>query len=81
MLVLKEREICRHQQYIGKVKHAVFQTQGSGRKRVIVGTEEDAIASLNLRTGEVCTCHDQSHPSQKFSFIFCLRHLKDLMTI
>ncbi|KAG6553490.1 hypothetical protein Mapa_004402 [Marchantia paleacea] len=42
-----------HQQYIGKVKHAVFQTQGSGRKRVIVGTEEDAIASLNLRTGEV----------------------------
>ncbi|KAL2651139.1 hypothetical protein R1flu_019267 [Riccia fluitans] len=42
-----------HQQYIGKVNHAVFQTQGSGRKRVIVATEENAIASLNLRTGEV----------------------------
>ncbi|KAL3700569.1 hypothetical protein R1sor_018591 [Riccia sorocarpa] len=42
-----------HQQYIGKVKHAVFQTQGSGRKRVIVATDENAIASLNLRTGEV----------------------------
>lgn len=45
----------RHQQYIGRVKHAVFQTQGAGRKRVVVATEENAIASLNLRTGDICT--------------------------
>lgn len=42
-----------HQQYIGRVKHAVFQTQGAGRKRVVVATEQNAIASLNLRTGEI----------------------------
>jgi hypothetical protein len=47
-------ENCRHQQYIGRVKHAVFQTQGSGRKRVVVATEQNALASLNLRTGEIC---------------------------
>ncbi|KAJ9692857.1 hypothetical protein PVL29_011785 [Vitis rotundifolia] len=38
-----------HQQYIGKVKHAVFHTQKAGRKRVVVSTEENVIASLNLR--------------------------------
>lgn len=42
-----------HQQYIGKVKHAVFHTQKSGRKRVIVSTEENVIASLDLRTGGI----------------------------
>lgn len=47
--------MCRHQQYLGRVKHAVFQTQGTGRKRVVVATEENAVASLNLRTGEICT--------------------------
>lgn len=47
--------VCRHQQYIGRVKHAVFQTQGTGRKRVVVATEQNAIASLNLRTGDICT--------------------------
>lgn len=45
----------RHQQYIGRVKHAAFQTQGAGRKRVVVATEENAIASLNLRTGDIGT--------------------------
>lgn len=49
-------EICvyRHQQYIGKVKQAVFQTQKAGRKRVIVATEENVVASLDLRRGEIC---------------------------
>ncbi|CAM6116723.1 unnamed protein product [Calypogeia fissa] len=42
-----------HQEYIGKVTHAVFQTHGGGRKRVIVATEQNSIASLNLRTGEI----------------------------
>ncbi|CAK9221974.1 unnamed protein product [Sphagnum jensenii] len=46
-----------HQQYIGRVKHAVFQTQGSGRKRVVVATEQNALASLNLRTGEIYWRH------------------------
>jgi hypothetical protein len=46
--------VYRHQKYIGKVKHAVFQTQKTGRKRVLVSTEENAIASLDLRHGEIC---------------------------
>lgn len=44
----------RHQRYIGKVKHAVFHTQKTGRKRVIVSTEENVVASLDLRLGEIC---------------------------
>lgn len=46
-----------HQQYIGKVKHAVFHSQKSGRKRVIVATEENVVASLNLRRGEIFWRH------------------------
>ncbi|XP_011019630.1 PREDICTED: ER membrane protein complex subunit 1-like [Populus euphratica] len=46
-----------HQKYIGKVKHAVFQTQKTGRKRVLVSTEENAIASLDLRHGEIFWRH------------------------
>ncbi|KAL3566251.1 hypothetical protein D5086_031666 [Populus alba] len=47
----------RHQKYIGKVKHAVFQTQKTGRKRVLVSTEENVIASLDLRHGEIFWRH------------------------
>ncbi|XP_060176971.1 uncharacterized protein LOC132607148 [Lycium barbarum] len=46
-----------HQQYIGKVKNAVFQTQKAGRKRVVVSTEENVIASLDLRHGEIFWRH------------------------
>ncbi|KAL6574922.1 hypothetical protein OROMI_012207 [Orobanche minor] len=46
-----------HQEYIGKVKHAVFHTQKAARKRVIVSTEENAIASLDLRHGEIFWRH------------------------
>ncbi|KAG5540687.1 hypothetical protein RHGRI_020798 [Rhododendron griersonianum] len=46
-----------HQQYIGKVKQAVFHTQKAGRKRVIVSTEENVIASLDLRRGEIFWRH------------------------
>ncbi|KAL6556134.1 hypothetical protein OROGR_005422 [Orobanche gracilis] len=42
-----------HQEYIGKVKHAVFHTQKIGRKRVLVSTEENVVASLDLRHGEI----------------------------
>ncbi|XP_009597396.1 uncharacterized protein LOC107826073 [Nicotiana tabacum] len=42
-----------HQQYIGKVKKAVFQTHKAGRKRVVVSTEENVIAALDLRHGEI----------------------------
>ncbi|KAL8107128.1 uncharacterized protein LOC141671051 [Apium graveolens] len=42
-----------HQQYIGKVKQAVFQTHKAGRKRVVVATEENVVASLDLRRGEI----------------------------
>ncbi|KAL8265723.1 hypothetical protein R6Q59_003067 [Mikania micrantha] len=46
-----------HQRYIGKVKHAVFHTQKAGRKRVVVSTEENVIASLDLRRGEIFWRH------------------------
>ncbi|PQM34223.1 hypothetical protein Pyn_29537 [Prunus yedoensis var. nudiflora] len=46
-----------HQQYIGKVKGAVFHTQKSGRRRVVVSTEENVIASLDLRHGEIFWRH------------------------
>ncbi|XP_059456208.1 uncharacterized protein LOC132186317 [Corylus avellana] len=46
-----------HQQYMGKVKHAVFHTQKTGRKRVVVSTEENVIASLDLRHGEIFWRH------------------------
>ncbi|GLT48218.1 hypothetical protein SLA2020_218570 [Shorea laevis] len=46
-----------HQQYIGKVKHAVFHTQKTGRKRVVVSTEENVVASLDLRHGEIFWRH------------------------
>uniref|UniRef100_A0A5B7APM3 ER membrane protein complex subunit 1 n=1 Tax=Davidia involucrata TaxID=16924 RepID=A0A5B7APM3_DAVIN len=46
-----------HQQYIGKVKHAVFHTQKAGRKRVVVSTEENVVASLDLRHGEIFWRH------------------------
>ncbi|CAF1883121.1 unnamed protein product [Brassica napus] len=46
-----------HQRYIGKVKHAVFHTQKAGRKRVIVSTEENVVASLDLRHGEIFWRH------------------------
>ncbi|KAL3642641.1 hypothetical protein CASFOL_013456 [Castilleja foliolosa] len=46
-----------HQQYIGKVKHAVFHTQKSSRKRVVVSTEENVVASIDLRHGEIFWRH------------------------
>ncbi|GMH10806.1 hypothetical protein Nepgr_012647 [Nepenthes gracilis] len=46
-----------HQQYIGKVKHAVFHTHKAGRKRVVVSTEENVVASLDLRHGEIFWRH------------------------
>jgi hypothetical protein len=36
------------------VKHVVFHAQKSGRRRVVVSTEENAISSLDLRTGDIC---------------------------
>lgn len=50
---IKNKKI-RYQQYIGKVKQAVFHTQKAGRKRVVVSTEENVVASLDLRHGEIC---------------------------
>lgn len=41
-----------HQQYIGRVKLAEFQTQ-TQRKRVFVATELNVLAALNLRTGQI----------------------------
>nr|GMD26961.1 ER membrane protein complex subunit 1-like [Ipomoea batatas] len=46
-----------HQRYIGKVKHAVFHTQKAGRKRVVVSTEENVLASLDLRHGDIFWRH------------------------
>ncbi|KAJ8450475.1 hypothetical protein Cgig2_002160 [Carnegiea gigantea] len=46
-----------HKQYLGKVKQAVFHTQKAGRKRLIVATEENVLASLDLRRGEIFWRH------------------------
>ncbi|KMT18010.1 hypothetical protein BVRB_2g032040 [Beta vulgaris subsp. vulgaris] len=46
-----------HQQYLGKVKQAIFHTQKAGRKRLVVSTEESIIASLDLRRGEIFWRH------------------------
>ncbi|KAE8680934.1 U-box domain-containing protein 26-like [Hibiscus syriacus] len=46
-----------HQQYIGKVKQAVFHTHKTGRKRVVVSTELNVIATLDLRRGEIFWRH------------------------
>ncbi|XP_073044347.1 uncharacterized protein [Primulina eburnea] len=46
-----------HQQYLGKVKQAVFHTQKAARKRVVVSTEENVIASLDLRRGDIFWRH------------------------
>ncbi|KAH7658285.1 Quinoprotein alcohol dehydrogenase-like protein [Dioscorea alata] len=46
-----------HQKYIGKTKQAVFHTQKAGRKRVVVATEENVIASLDLRSGDIYWRH------------------------
>ncbi|KAH1105415.1 hypothetical protein J1N35_009183 [Gossypium stocksii] len=46
-----------HQQYIGKVKQAVFHTHKTGRKRVVASTEQNVIATLDLRSGEIFWRH------------------------
>ncbi|XP_031501489.1 uncharacterized protein LOC116265081 [Nymphaea colorata] len=46
-----------HKKYIGNVKEAVFHTQKTGRRRVIVATEENVIASLDLRKGDLFWRH------------------------
>ncbi|XP_012477342.1 uncharacterized protein LOC105792990 [Gossypium raimondii] len=46
-----------HQQYIGKVKQAVFHTHKTGRKRVVASTEQNIIATLDLRSGEIFWRH------------------------
>uniref|UniRef100_A0A0D9WE36 ER membrane protein complex subunit 1 n=1 Tax=Leersia perrieri TaxID=77586 RepID=A0A0D9WE36_9ORYZ len=46
-----------HQKYIGKVKQAVYHSQKSGRRRVVVLTEENVIASLDLRSGDIIWRH------------------------
>ncbi|GMI83877.1 hypothetical protein like AT5G11560 [Hibiscus trionum] len=50
-----------HQQYIGKVKQAVFHTHKTGRKRVVVSTEDNVIATLDLRHGEIFWRHVLGH--------------------
>ncbi|GFS44909.1 catalytics [Actinidia rufa] len=47
----------RHQQYIGKVRYTVFHTEKAGRKCVVVSTEENVIASLDLCSGKIFWRH------------------------
>ncbi|KAG8084794.1 hypothetical protein GUJ93_ZPchr0010g8563 [Zizania palustris] len=58
-----------HQKYIGKVKHAVYHSQKSGRRRVVVLTEENVIASLDLRSGDIFWRHviDKNDPVDQLS--------------
>ncbi|XP_062231040.1 uncharacterized protein LOC133928637 [Phragmites australis] len=58
-----------HQTYIGKVKEAVYHSQKSGRRRVVVLTEENVIASLDLRSGDIFWRHviDKNDPLDQLS--------------
>ncbi|KAL6865265.1 hypothetical protein ACP4OV_016416 [Aristida adscensionis] len=58
-----------HQKYIGKVKQAVYHSQKSGRRRVVVLTEENVIASLDLRSGDIFWRHviDKNDPLDQLS--------------
>jgi len=46
-----------YQQFVGEVKSAVFSKEGGGKKRVVVITEENVIASINLRQGDLAWRH------------------------
>ena len=49
--LLNERfATCRKQNYVGKIKFASFDTV-SAAKMIIVATEENVIAALNLKSG------------------------------
>ncbi|CAN6353318.1 unnamed protein product [Urochloa humidicola] len=58
-----------HQKYIGKVKQAVYHSQKSGRRRVVVWTEENVISSLDLRSGDIFWRHviDKNDPLDQLS--------------
>ncbi|RLN30089.1 ER membrane protein complex subunit 1 [Panicum miliaceum] len=58
-----------HQKYIGKVKKAVYHSQKSGRRRVVVLTEENVISSLDLRSGDIFWRHviDKNDPLDQLS--------------
>ncbi|TVU16923.1 hypothetical protein EJB05_32927 [Eragrostis curvula] len=58
-----------HQKYIGKVKQAVYHSQKSGRRRVVVLTEENVLASLDLRSGDILWRHviDKNDPLDQLS--------------
>ncbi|MCO5610303.1 hypothetical protein L7F22_064539 [Adiantum nelumboides] len=42
-----------YQKYIGRVKHAVFHTSANGKKLLLVATEQNVLASLNIRNGQI----------------------------
>uniref|UniRef100_A0A3B3SK63 EMC1 first beta-propeller domain-containing protein n=1 Tax=Paramormyrops kingsleyae TaxID=1676925 RepID=A0A3B3SK63_9TELE len=42
------------QQYIGKVRFAYFDTQSQASKKLLLATEQNVVASLNSRTGDLC---------------------------
>ncbi|XP_066361981.1 uncharacterized protein [Miscanthus floridulus] len=68
-----------HQKYIGKVKQAVYHSQKSGRRRVVVMTEENVISSLDLRSGDIFWRHviDNNDPLDQLS----LSHGKYVLTL
>jgi hypothetical protein len=51
-IIVSASVLCRHQQFVGRVKSAVF-SSGTQKKRVYVATEQNALAALNLRTGQL----------------------------
>ena len=53
-LVLHVVMLSRYQRYIGRVKNAVFHSSIKGKKLVIVATEQNVVASLNIHNGEIC---------------------------
>lgn len=46
--------ILRRQQYVGKVRFSYFDAHVQGTKKVLLATENNVFAALNIRTGDLC---------------------------
>lgn len=52
LLISNEIIVFRRQSYVGRIKFAQFDTVSTAKK-LIVATEENVLAALNLKTGKL----------------------------
>uniref|UniRef100_A0A671PJB8 EMC1 first beta-propeller domain-containing protein n=1 Tax=Sinocyclocheilus anshuiensis TaxID=1608454 RepID=A0A671PJB8_9TELE len=57
------------QQFIGKVRFALFDTHSQASKKLLVATDKNVFASLNSRTGDLCKSFCSS------DYLFTLNHI------